>query len=325
MYNSLKIEKGMVFPVLILAGFVWILFSSFDLKNDFSASTSLIPDTPAICLVTVDTGIVKNVIVWQKTSGQHIKYYKIYKETNGINNWDSIGFRMFDSLSYFVDSNSLPKVKSAKYRLSAVDSSGNESAMSPHHRTINLLIQKSTGWTFDLLWTPYEGFNVSYYRIWRWSFGNGWKKIDSVQGNIHSYTDNPPPGLVYYFVETAPPHPCQVSKAQTNYNTSRSNRTTTSAYLTTGKSAKDCNIFIFPNPSREITYVEIKAPSGKNITLDLYSIAGQRILRYSNVLTVNDMAELQIDRRKLALPAGLYFLKIHIDGFVYTKKLIIND
>jgi len=319
-----NIFKQLSLSFLIIS--VIILLTSFRERgiNNYNMKY-IIPDTPSICLVTVDTSIVKNVVVWKKIAGQNIKYYKIYKESTVLNHWDSIGYRPFDSLSYFIDNQSFPKIKTAKYRLSVVDSSGNESALSPYHRTINLNINKTTGnWSFDLMWTPYIGFNVDYYRIWRWSLTSGWVKIDSVQGGIQTYSDTPPYGLVYYFVEAKPPHPCQVTKAQTNYNTSRSNRANTSTFLGMEIQANECSVSVFPNPSSDIINVSIEDNNAEDLNYELYSISGKLILHSNTYKFVNSLCGFVINSDKKQLPEGMYFLKIIIDNRVIIRKLIIN-
>jgi hypothetical protein len=319
-----NIFKQLSLSFLIIS--VIILLTSFRERgiNNFNMKY-IIPDTPSICLVTVDTSIVKNVVVWKKIAGQNIKYYKIYKESTVLNHWDSIGYRPFDSLSYFIDSQSFPKIKTAKYRLSAVDSSGNESALSPYHRTINLNINKTTGnWSFDLMWTPYVGFNVDYYLIWRWSLISGWVKIDSVQGGIQTYSDTPPYGLVYYFVEAKPPHPCQVTKAQTNYNTSRSNRANTSVYLGLEPVTGECRIAVFPNPSSGKVNVAVEDAGAEFLSYELFSSQGKVIERSSGLGFTTGICGFELNINDNTLSKGLYFLRIIIDNKIYTKKIIIN-
>jgi hypothetical protein len=149
-------------------------------------------------------------------------------------------------------------------------------------------------------------------------------KIDSVQGGIQTYSDTPPYGLVYYFVEAKPPHPCQVTKAQTNYNTSRSNRANTSAFLGVEIQANECSVSVFPNPSSDIINVSIEDNNAEDLNYELYSISGKLILHSNTYKFVNGLCGFVINSDKNQLPEGMYLLKIIIDNRVIIRKLIIN-
>ena len=136
-----------------------------------------------------------NVIYWNKTSGQGIQYFKIYKETTQSGVYDTIEMFQFDNENYFDDLNSDPNVESARYKISAVDICGNEGPLSPLHKTMHLTINKGLGGAYNLIWDDYEGFNFNTYFIMRTVGSNPWVKIDSIQSNLYSYTDlNPPTG-----------------------------------------------------------------------------------------------------------------------------------
>jgi PKD repeat protein len=185
---------------------------------------SLPPDS--ICLVTVDDSLGHNVVVFEKHVLGAIQYYKIYGESSVSGVYDSLGFIPYDSVGIFVDTLSNPAVKAYSYKISLVDSCGNESLLSDFHKTMHLTINQGTGSTWNLIWNNYIGVPVQTYRIWRFDASNTWSKIDSVPGNNTSYSDlNPPSGCLYYQVEIISPYICQPFnyKANTNYNTSRSN------------------------------------------------------------------------------------------------------
>jgi len=313
--------------------FLNILLQGNSLNKNFSSEWrydsihfAIPPYNQKICLVTVDTALTKNVIVWEKTPGHNIKFFKIYKENIATHIFDSIGYKPYDSLSYFIDIQSYPKIRAAKYRISTVDSNGIESSLSPIHQTIQLNISKGTGWNFDLTWTPYIGFPVYYYRIWRWSLSSGWIKIDSVQGGTFTYNDSPPPSLVYYFVETVSPHPCNVSKAQTNYNTSRSNRANTSIF--TGDIeifTLNSNFKLYPNPFSKKTTLEYYLDNQAFISIEIYSIIGQKTGTIICERQIAGTYKYQLDSDNYQLKSGIYFIRFTIDNnFVGIRKLIVD-
>ncbi len=262
-----------------------------------------------ICVVTIDSASNKNIIVWSKTPNVGTVLTKIFKESTVINVYDSIGYVVFDSLSYFIDYSSLPETKSAKYKISIVDSCGNESALSPHHKTMHLTINKGIGWQFNLIWTPYEGFTVPTYKIWRWADLQNPALIDSVSGSMTSYTDNSAPaGLIYYMVEIICPSNCTVSKANTNYNTSRSNISNTQAFIgLNDEIASQNGVVIFPNPANDILFVSLAS-------LDEPTFANVFDIRGGLILSQRLNLENQIDISTLS--KGVYIINV---GNSYLK------
>lgn len=183
-----------------------------------------------ICIVGIDSATGKNIVVWEKPLINSIESFNIYKESSVSNVWNLIGNLDYDSLSVFIDLTSTPDVKPERYSISAIDSCGNESALSLAHRTMHLTVNAGqTANTWNLLWNAYEGFQPSTYRIYRADSSLNFVKIDSIAGSS-SYTylwtdNNAPSGLVYYMVEIGHPQgSCGPTKANTNYNTSRSNQ-----------------------------------------------------------------------------------------------------
>ncbi len=201
--------------------------------SDSATVTVVAPPADSICLVSVMDSTNDNIIVFEKHVQAPIAYYKIYKETSVANVYDSIGFIPGDSAGIFIDTNVNPMVQAYRYKISSVDSCGNESVLSNAHKTIHLTINQGLPGQWNLIWNNYEGVFINTYRIWRSDSTNqNWTLIDSVAGNLTSYTDlNPPPGPIHYQIEIISSYMCQPYnyKAQTNYNTSRSNRANTGA------------------------------------------------------------------------------------------------
>jgi hypothetical protein len=183
--------------------------------------------TDTICMVTVDDTIGHNLLVFEQNVVGPVHYYNIYRESSVAGVYDSIGFIPADSAGVFVDSASNPAVQQYSYKVSTVDSCGNESTLSNRHTTMHLTVNQGVGTTWNLIWSPYKGMNFPTYRIWRADSVFNWTLIDSVSSSLTSYTDlTPPSGGLYYQVEIVLDHTCQpylYSKAQTNFNTSRSN------------------------------------------------------------------------------------------------------
>jgi len=179
-----------------------------------------------ICLISVDNTSTKNLVVWEKPLTPGIDSIKIYREF-GTNNYGLVGIVSNDSLSQFTD-NSFginPNVTSYRYKISLLDSCGNESPRSSFHETMHLSTNLAPNGNVNLIWDAYEGFPVTYYRILRDStYSNNWQVMDSVSSNVFIWTDiNPPTTGADYIVEVIAPFTCTATKAQ-DHNSTRSNR-----------------------------------------------------------------------------------------------------
>lgn len=178
-----------------------------------------------LCLVGVDSATNKNFVVWEKPVLPNVESFNIYKESTVQGVYNLISNRDYDSLAYIIDYSSNPIAKPDRYRISIMDSCGNESGFSPAHKTMHLSVNAGAAGAWNLIWDKYEGFVVPTYRIWRADTSLQYVLIDSVQGTTWTYVDaTPPAGGLYYIVEVIKPGgACNPTKANTNFNTSRSN------------------------------------------------------------------------------------------------------
>ncbi|HXU27228.1 MAG TPA: T9SS type A sorting domain-containing protein, partial [Bacteroidia bacterium] len=106
--------------------------------NGAAANASVfvnIPSTPQICLVTVDSLSTHNIVYWDKTTVTGADSFKIYRENSSFI-YTQIGTVSYHSLSEYHDFGIDPNASTARYKISAVDSCGNESAKSNYHNTI---------------------------------------------------------------------------------------------------------------------------------------------------------------------------------------------
>jgi len=182
--------------------------------------------TDSICIVAVDSTTDNPVVVFEKHISGPIAYYKIYRESNIAGKYDSIGFLPADSAGVFVDTSANVQIRQYAYKISNVDSCGNESSESAAHKTMHLQVSAGSGGVWNLMWTPYEGVFVQSYEIWRGADTLNMAKIGTVPGTNVSFTDlNPPTGGLYYLVKIVSAYICQPYnyKGTTNYHTSRSN------------------------------------------------------------------------------------------------------
>ena len=181
-----------------------------------------------LCIVGVDSATQKNVVVWEKTPNVGIVSYNVYREASTTGVWTLIENKPFDSLAVVYDLTSSPLSHADRYAITALDTCGNESALSSPHKTMFLAVSPGVPNGYNLIWNGYQGFTVATYRIWRADSTGIYSKIDSVNGNIFMWHDTTSAQQPFtYQVEVVKPGgPCNPSKANTNYNTSRSNPAT---------------------------------------------------------------------------------------------------
>jgi len=266
-----------------------------------------------ICMVTYDTTLHQNKLVWSKQAGQHIAKYNIYKETYQNNIFSKIGEVPFNSLSVFPDPDSDPRVKSEKYKISATDSSGNEGEKSPFHKTIHLNINPGTT-GFNLIWNHYEGFDYQTCRIFRKYNESGWVVIDSLASNVDSYTDlYSTTGITDYYLEVVRPEPCTPSLKAPAAEKVISN-IVSAAPLGVPQNSND-GFLIYPNPASEKLHIVF--PDMRFYQVEMFSLNGLTITKLSaqGPAFSQDVKD---------LPKGIYLVRIAGGESVSVGKVVIN-
>jgi len=227
-------------------------------SDPFLVNKSLIA-APQICLVTVDPNSRKNLIAWERPNTKLIDYYNVYKETFQANVYEFIGRVDYDSVSVFIDTASVPAQRANRYRITLVDTCNTESSPGPNHKTIHLSANKGVGNEVNLIWSHYEGFTFSSYKIYRGTSLTNLTLIDSIPSNLNSYTDlNPPIDLLFYMVT--------VVKLDTCYPAIKRGTVNSGPFSQSTSNIKDYN-------AKTPDYLEV---SQKSLTLD--SLAGSVLL-----------------------------------------------
>jgi len=203
-------------------------------SQQYQISSSFL-QPPSICMVGVDTSGSRNRIIWERQNTTLIDSIVVFRETTIAGVYDRIGSSPYNQAGLFVDSFADPSIRAWRYKLAAVDSCGALSLYSPLHKTIHLTINAGLNGAWNLIWDGYQGFNFGSYFIYR---GNGttMSLLTQLPSTLNSFTDlNPPSGTVYYQIEILNPNGCypdsMFAKANTNYNSSRSNVANSSALI----------------------------------------------------------------------------------------------
>ena len=225
-WNDPATQSTMTATGLCTGTYIVTVTDAFNCWGIDSVTLSSTAPSQELCIVTVDETSTHNLLSWEKPITTGIDSFKIYRNITGT--YTYIGATPYDSLSQFVDTTNgiNPNTTSYRYKISTLDTCGNESDMSEFHETIHLTTNIGPT-TINLIWDNYEGTMTSFfYYILRDTSGVGnWDVIDSVPETNFTYTDlNPIPNVNnVYMIEVVPPNICVSTKA-VNYSSVRSNR-----------------------------------------------------------------------------------------------------
>jgi len=265
-----------------------------------------------ICIVTIGTNTFKNKILWNKEPNLSIKSYNIYKE-QGTNNYVLIGNVPYDSLSLFIDYNSVPESHADKYKISAIDTCNNESVKSYYHKTINLIIS-GFGSTMGLNWSFYEdesgAFTPQWYYIYRGTQPYNMQIIDSISGSFNSYNDLNINDVYYYIIGIKKTDACDISKY--NESMSFSNKTDNSNLINNITLNNNNNeIKVYPNPSNGI----ISITYTNDCSIKIIDLTGKIVLQQLNNDRLIDIS---------SLSAGTYIIELKDKNRVVRARVIKN-
>jgi uncharacterized protein (TIGR02145 family) len=270
-----------------------------------------------ICLVTIDTETQKNLIIWERTPGKFTLTYNIYRETNIVDVYDLIGSSDFKNPGTFIDEDSDPTKQAYKYKISSVDTCGNESELSSFHTSLHLTINIGLNGSTNLIWSKYEGFNVQTYNIWRGSDLNSMSLIGSVSGSNYSYTDSDPlPGTNVYQVEVVSPYTCNPDNLKATYSSSFSNpafRYNVSINDLTSSNSID----IYPNPFSESATLKFRNQEGFQYKLYIMDLSGKICQIIDDIYS----SEYVLEKRNLK--EGFYLIELRGPD-IYRGKMIID-
>jgi len=265
------------------------------------------PSPPDPCLVTYSSISNSNRVVWERPINDAIDSFYVNKETSQSNTYQKIGAIQYSETCVFDDLSSNPSVQANKYKLSYVDTCGNESSMGSFHKTIHLTINQGVGTSWNLIWSHYEGFGYSTYNIYRGNSQNNIALLDTVASNINSYTDiNAPNGQLFYQIEVLVGAVCDPSRT---YSSTKSNFINNQ--IPTSKLEFIRNrIKYYPNPTNENITISVNNFNGI-IQTEIYDLLGHR-LQTTNETTIS----LQEYAR------GIYILKVAYGDRVEKLKVI---
>jgi photosystem II stability/assembly factor-like uncharacterized protein len=289
-------------------------------------------DGQTICLVTVDIDSAKIAIIWEKGAHPGVEFYRIYRESaTGGGIYDLIATLPADTLSYWIDETSEPQSKSHKYRISVIDTCGNESNASLYHKSMLLTTSLGTN-VINVEWTEYEventGFGFQYYILYRGSSPTDLDSLTTIPNDNTLYVDtDPPAGDNYYQVAGVITDACSPTgnlKAGTGpFNHSLSNLDDNKLQGTGIRDNMPArnNLSVYPNPYRESVRIDYTLQQNASVKIEVFNVLGLRILEVHNgfqnpgVYTYDIMAG-ELDQSSIS------YLRFTVDGETTVKKLV---
>lgn len=279
------------------------------------------PYQPSICLLTVDTSLVYNMVVWEKDITQDVAGFNIYRETANFGEFEKVAQRPYGLESFYQDNLASPVDRSWRYYLTTYDDCGGESFASFIHKTIHVVANTSNGTDYELNWDDYEGIGYSSVDLHRFDPINGWITIGpSLSAGTNTFSDTPPviAGLDY-LVTFNLTDPCTSTKVQ-DHNSSRSNKSS-SVFNPGGSTAEITDeelgyISIYPNPASEMITLHIDMPELfqqyeiRNLNGDL--VSSGTIFTNNTLIPVDELS------------SGVYLLHLVSDSKIITEKFIKN-
>ncbi|MBL4655477.1 MAG: T9SS type A sorting domain-containing protein, partial [Bacteroidia bacterium] len=304
-------------------------------SNTDSLMITVTPIQENICFVTIDSSSADNLIVWEKINMDKVESYNIYKEGSQSNVYDLIGNVSHSDLSIFLDTTSNPKQRSYRYTLSVLDSCGNESGLSSFHKTMHLTVNLGVNDVINLIWENYEGFTFSTYRIWRGTSDSNFVILDSIPGNITTFTDDQPPvsDSLYYQLEILHPVGCEATaKRARGYGSARSNTanmanpradTTSDTTVVISHYYNENNFKIYPNPYKDHTNISYTLTSKQDVQIEIYNLLSKKIYTVVSQKQNKGYYNYEFSAGKLEYPSGIYILKAEFGNTGrFSKQLI---
>ncbi len=307
-------------------------------KNNCIAHSEITVQVPVnnfseqICLVTVDSGSGKNTVVWEKTPGKNIKEYKILKESaiGGLYSiigdvpYSSEGNIPYSSTGIFIDQNSFPTQHAARYQLATIDSNDYQIGLSKFHQTMYLAINKGLPGTYNLIWTPYVGFDYSTYYIYKGSSPSNMELIDSIASTYNMLTDTAE-GIAYYQIAVRKSSPCIISTLKADgepISQSVSNLEDNLKFVNISSMKLVNPVKIFPNPFTDNLNIETIISIPSKVQIELFDIMGSKIYEYSTPALISGNFKHEILSGNLFQTSNILIMKIEVNGNVYYQKLI---
>ncbi|KAF0130300.1 MAG: hypothetical protein FD155_1600 [Bacteroidetes bacterium] len=277
------------------------------------------PETP-ICMVTVDSLTNQNVIIWEKPVSGLITDFLVYRESSQANVYEVIGTVAYNDEPVITDFDSNPSVRPYRYKIGFVDSENRVFPAGDYHQTIHLTISQGVGGNWNLIWTPYTGFDFASYKILRKSGSGSYQQISTISSSFNSYTDfDAPSGDVAYIVAIERSGPCNTGLRTSGYTEVWSNEASLNPVSISDN--KTVNFSVYPVPANDLINIQFADTADGSVNLTITDLAGRAI--YSR-----DYAEVNAGQvhsfSTSEMVEGIYMLNVVSKDSKSTRKIVIR-
>jgi len=166
-----------------------------------------------------------------------------------------------------------------------------------------------------LQWKTSSELNNYGFDIERKNRTKNWHKIGFVHGNGNSNSPK-----VYEYIDTNPTeNNCLYRLKQIDFNGNYEYSKVIEVFI--GAPSKISLKQNFPNPFNPITKINFELPTTSFVTLKVYDILGNEKEKLMSENLEAGIHEYNFDGSKLT--SGVYFYSIQVNGFIYTKKMLL--
>jgi len=292
-------------------------FSAIDTSEVFTIMSY--PETP-VCMVSVDSLTNYNVIIWEKPVSDFITDFLVYKETDEANVYQVIDTVSYEEVPIVTDFGSNPAIRPYRYKIGFRDSENTIFPAGDYHQTIHLTISQGVNGNWNLIWTPYVGFNYSSYNIMRKTGSGFYQQIATVSSSFNSFTDfNAPSKDVAYIISINRPGGCNTGLRSSGYSDVYSN--VASVSLVSVAESKEVNFSVYPVPANDRINIQFGDNAKGIIRLTITDVTGRII--YSG--DYNDIRNGQVHSiNSSGFAEGLYLLNVISEGNKSTQKIVVR-
>lgn len=290
---------------------------SVDFSDVFSIFT--FPETP-VCMVSVDSLTNYNVVVWEKPETDLIADFLVYKETDQSDVYEVIDTVGYDEASIVTDFESNPAMRPYRYKIGFLDNENREYPAGDFHQTIHLTINQGVNGNWNLIWTPYFGFDYSSYYIMRKSGTGDYEEIATVSASFNSYTDfDAPSGDISYMIKIVHPTGCDYMMRENGIPEVYSNVASNAVVQVSENIRSDFSVF--PNPANDLINISFNEIMNGQAKLVLTDLAGREV--YSTTLSnLNPGVKHSINT--IDFEDGMYLLQLQSGDKTNTRKIIVR-
>jgi hypothetical protein len=284
------------------------------------------PNGPSICMVTVDSASTHNVVYWDKTglANASIDSFRIYREvTTGV--YQIVGTVLFSSLSEFHDYAANPNITTYRYKISALDSCGLESALSLYHNTVYIISVGGGQYTWNPGYTIEPTTNpVNNYLLMRDDNNVGlWHQVQSTSGSQNTIAD--PSWASYpnanWQVVTAWNISCSPTAKQSNGTQAAivKSKSNISNNRPMGIKNAESNFSVYPNPTNGNLTISFTNSTQGKVSVKIMSAIGQEV--YGEAFTqTNENHTIDLSKYQ----NGIYLVQITTNNSSVIKRIVKN-